>query len=66
MTLPIKGKLLTSEQSYRLAMMDSVPREDLIAAIAAHLRRAERSACYFKLAVTPQQWYSTTFQRARK
>lgn len=32
------GKLLTAEQSVRLAMMDNAEREELIAAIVAALR----------------------------
>jgi hypothetical protein len=38
------GTLLAAEQSVRKALIDSVPRQQLIEVIAAHLRRAAQSA----------------------
>ena len=48
------GKLLTAEQSVRLALMDTVDRDQLIAAIVARLRKAVLAG---NGKGTPREWY---------
>jgi hypothetical protein len=55
------GVYLTPEQSLRLALVDSLDRDALIAGIAAHLRRAARPVgrdSFYRR--TPRDWYSTS------
>ena len=63
--LPRGGKLLTAEQSVRLALLDSVSREKAIEFIARHIqyrpspltrRKSTRGRNYE--ATTPQEWYA--------
>lgn len=57
--IPTNGKLLTAEQSLRLAIMDSVDRDKVIAGIAMHLRRAANPYCHKTFyGSTPRHWYS--------
>jgi len=45
------GKLLTVEQSRRLAMLDKLSREQAIAEIVRHLQETKRDGA-------PRQWYT--------
>lgn len=52
------GKLLTAEQSLRLAIADNVSRERLIEAIVGHLRAAVRARNGKEFyGSTPREWY---------
>lgn len=53
------GVYLTPEQSVRLAIVDSVDRDKLIAGIVSHLQRAAQPRnTKVWLAGTPKDWYS--------
>ena len=58
-----KGKLLTHEQSTRLALMDKLDRDHAIALIVAHLRK---DACTHSASWggTPRQAYAAPVGRA--
>jgi hypothetical protein len=48
---------VTPEQNVRLALVDNVPRDQLVAAIARHLFRASRGGGFMDKSSTPRDWY---------
>lgn len=62
-TLPLGGKLLTAEQSVRLAILDSISRERAIDMIVRHIRNHSR---YHPRQGrdTPRDWYSAPIPEA--
>lgn len=64
--IPKDGKLLTAEQSVRLAICANADREKLIAGIVAHLRKHARSNHNkFFAAGRPRDWYAASNWTAR-
>lgn len=60
-TAPLAGKLLSAEQSIRLTLMDNCDRDQAIALIVTHLRRANTTRMgvgKFPPRTTPQEWYA--------
>jgi hypothetical protein len=58
------GKLLTAEQSVRLAMVDSIEREQMIAIIVEGLREAVRQGQSSAGGACPFTFYSRPVSRA--
>lgn len=60
MTIPGNGKLLTAEQSVRLAMLDCLERDQQIAMIVAGLRQSALTYRSNPGGWCPRQFYSQT------
>lgn len=59
------GMYLTPEQSLRLAVVDSLDRDKLIAGIVGHLRKAAKPVgrdSFYRC--TPRDWYSARVRLA--
>jgi len=60
-TDPLTGKLLAAEKNVRRTLIDNCDRDQLIAAIAAHLCRANsvrQGLGGFAPRCTPREWYA--------
>lgn len=59
----MNGKLLTAEQSARLAILQSVDKDRAVELIAAHLRDAAQASNWNRHGNTPRHWYSRNARR---